>query len=303
MLVMTGANSAVGCARCRCATCSSDEVDGYPLDVEGEGDAIRWPRRARAPLPGRFSSSSRRRRFRGQRHRAGSTRPATCRYFVPARNHPQWLRFEQLRWDKGNRDRGLHLRNPATRDSEHHKTWMLEHGEWRAPARARRRAFHLSSLYSPVGWRSWRAHRRGVGSRPESGIGRGDQDLQEHRTGRNLGRGRRSARLATAGRAPRGLPIGSVPGGLLLVGAPTYRRIASRPRSGPSGRGKESWLVEHRVLMGDTAGTRCGSPACRLMLAANWTHASVAMPWRFALDTGFATRRPYAFVPPAAIRA
>lgn len=46
---------------------------------------------------------------------------------------------------------------------EHHKTWMLEHGEWRAMAEGnggnsggRTAGFHLSSLYSPIGWRSWR---------------------------------------------------------------------------------------------------------------------------------------------------
>jgi phage terminase large subunit GpA-like protein len=34
---------------------------------------------------------------------------------------------------------------------------MLEHGEWRptAPGDGRTAGFHLSSLYSPVGWFSW----------------------------------------------------------------------------------------------------------------------------------------------------
>src|SRR3546814_19639545 len=42
--------------------------------------------------------------------------------------------------------------------AEHHKTWMLDNGQWQAcaPDQAGRTAgFHLSSLYSPVGWRSW----------------------------------------------------------------------------------------------------------------------------------------------------
>ena len=42
----------------------------------------------------------------------------------------------------------------------HHKTWMLENGEWRATAKpendnGKTAGFHLSSLYSPIGWRSW----------------------------------------------------------------------------------------------------------------------------------------------------
>jgi phage terminase large subunit GpA-like protein len=62
------------------------------------------------------------------------------------------------------------------------------------------------------------------------------------------------------------------------------------------GRGKESWLVEHRVLMGDTARDAVWKPG--RMLAENWTHDSgAAMPLaRFALDTGFATQEAYAFV-------
>jgi hypothetical protein len=40
---------------------------------------------------------------------------------------------------------------------ERHKTWMLEHGAWQptAPGDGRTAGFHLSSLYSPVGWFSW----------------------------------------------------------------------------------------------------------------------------------------------------
>jgi len=43
--------------------------------------------------------------------------------------------------------------------AEHHRTAMLEQGEWRAQAPengSKTAGFHLSSLYSPVGWRSWR---------------------------------------------------------------------------------------------------------------------------------------------------
>ncbi|TXH49693.1 MAG: phage terminase large subunit family protein, partial [Burkholderiaceae bacterium] len=63
------------------------------------------------------------------------------------------------------------------------------------------------------------------------------------------------------------------------------------------GRGKESWLVEHRVLMGDTAREGVWR-ALSALLDEHWTHASGAlMPLvRFALDTGFATQEAYAFV-------
>ncbi|NKF77583.1 hypothetical protein GO294_04872 [Ralstonia solanacearum] len=49
--------------------------------------------------------------------------------------------------------------------------------------------------------------RRSLGERGEQGIrlGGGDQDLPQHRTGRDLGRGGRGTGLATAAGAPRGL--------------------------------------------------------------------------------------------------
>jgi len=39
----------------------------------------------------------------------------------------------------------------------HEKQWMLRRGEWRkgGPGDGRTAGFHLSSLYSPVGWFAW----------------------------------------------------------------------------------------------------------------------------------------------------
>jgi len=86
-------------------------------------------------------------------------------------------------------------------------------------------------------------------------------------------------------------------GGLLLVGGADVQKDRIEASVWAFGRGKESWLVEHRVLMGGTARDAVWR-ALAAMLAENWTHASgVAMPLaRFALDTGFATQEAYAFV-------
>jgi hypothetical protein len=92
--------------------------------------------------------------------------------------------------------------------------------------------------------------------------------------------------------------IGSVPqGGLLLVGGADVQKDRIEASVWAFGRGKESWLIEHRVLMGDTARDAVWKGAGR-DAGRNWTHASgAAMPLaRFALDTGFATQEAYAFV-------
>jgi phage terminase large subunit GpA-like protein len=77
------------------------------------------------------------------------------------------LRFEQLRWERGEDgnfpDTAAYVcESCEVPIPEHHKTWMLEHGEWRSTvegedaSNGRTAGFHLSSLYSPIGWRSWR---------------------------------------------------------------------------------------------------------------------------------------------------
>jgi phage terminase large subunit GpA-like protein len=70
--------------------------------------------------------------------------------------------LNNLRWEKAKPETAAYVCESCDNESiaEHHKTWMLEHGEWRAMiatgAQARRRGFTCQSLYSPVGWRSWR---------------------------------------------------------------------------------------------------------------------------------------------------
>jgi phage terminase large subunit GpA-like protein len=71
----------------------------------------------------------------------------------------QWLKFERLRWEKG-RPETAHYECPSCDDSieEQHKTAMLQAGEWRPTAEAPDPGtigFHISALYSPVGWLSW----------------------------------------------------------------------------------------------------------------------------------------------------
>ncbi|GIX24893.1 MAG: hypothetical protein KatS3mg122_2124 [Caldimonas sp.] len=186
--------------------------------------------------------------------------------------------------------------------AEHHKTWMLEHGEWRATAegRARRRGFicrRCTARWAGApGARSPRAWEAAVSQEPDR---RADQDLQEHRARRDLGRGGRGAGLAAPAGAARGLPIGTVPaGGLLLTAGADVQKDRIEVSVWAFGRGKEAWLVEHRVLMGDTARDAVWQRAGRdCSPRPGPTPRARRMPLaRLALDTGFATQEAYAFV-------
>ncbi|WP_454258598.1 phage terminase large subunit family protein [Pseudoxanthomonas mexicana] len=304
VLVMTGANSAVGLRSMPVRYLFLDEVDGYPLDVEGEGDAIslaeaRTRTFARRKIfivstPTISGASAIEREYEASDQR---------RYFVPCPHchHRQWLRFEQLRWEKNAPETAAYLCEACdTAIAEHHKTWMLEHGEWRAMAEGKTAGFHLSSLYSPVGWRAWRE----IAAAWESAVSKESGSAAAIKTFKNTELGES---WVEEGEAPdwqrlverrEDYRIGSVPeGGLLLVGGADVQKDRIEASVWAFGRGKESWLVEHRVLMGDTA--RDGVwKTLAAMLSESWTHTSgAALPLaRFAIDTGFATQEAYAFV-------
>ena len=68
----------------------------------------------------------------------------------------QWLKFERLIWDKGAPETArYHCTGCDHPMQEHDKTAMLSSGEWRATAEGQDPhtiGFHISALYSPVGW-------------------------------------------------------------------------------------------------------------------------------------------------------
>ncbi|MCG9104058.1 phage terminase large subunit family protein, partial [Laribacter hongkongensis] len=152
----------------------------------------------------------------------------------------------------------------------------------------------------PVGWRSW----RDIAAAWESAVNKESGSAAAIKTFKNTELGET---WVEEGEAPdwqrlverrEDYRIGTVPqGGLLLVGAADVQKDRIEASIWAFGRGKESWLVEHRVLMGDTARDAVWKRLGEL-IAETWTHASgTVMPLaRFALDTGFATQEAYAFV-------
>jgi phage terminase large subunit GpA-like protein len=160
--------------------------------------------------------------------------------------------------------------------------------------------FHLSSLYSPVGWRSW-AQIAGAWETATLGESRSAASIK---TFKNTELGET---WVEEGEAPdwqrllerrEDYPIGRVPaGGLLLVSGVDIQKDRIEASVWAYGRGKASWLIEHRVLMGDTARDAVWKRLAE-MAAETWTHASGAlMPLaRMAVDSGFATQEVYAFV-------
>lgn len=160
ILVMTGANSAVGLRSMPVRFMFLDEIDGYPSDIDGEGDPI-------SLAEARTRTFSRRKIFKvstptidGESKIQKEFENSDQRYFhvpCPHCKEKQILQFKNIKWTEDNhKTAAYYCEHCGEEIQEHHKTSMLEHGEWIAEnPEADTIGFHLSSLYSPLGWLSW----------------------------------------------------------------------------------------------------------------------------------------------------
>ena len=161
MMILTGANSATGLRSTPCRYIFLDEVDAFPGDVDGEGDPVTLAER-------RSTTFSRRKIFMTStptvkdfsRIEAEYLLSDQRRFFVPCPccDAMQWLKWTQLKYQDNDPSTAQYeCEACGERFSENHKTGMLQAGEWRAtaPGDGKTAGFHISSLYSPLGWKSW----------------------------------------------------------------------------------------------------------------------------------------------------
>ena len=134
---MTGANSAVGLRSTPARYIFLDEVDAYPASADEEGDPVTLAEARSLTFAHRrkvflVSTPTIRGLSRIEREFEASDQR---RFFVPCPHCAamQWLRFERLRWEKGRPETAeYHCEGCERPIAEHHKTRMLERGEWRA---------------------------------------------------------------------------------------------------------------------------------------------------------------------------
>lgn len=161
VLLITGANSATGLRSMPIRYLFLDEIDAYPLDVDGEGDPIQLAEKRTTTFARRkvymCSTPTIKDVSRVERE---FMRSDQRRYFVacPHCGHKQHLRWAQLKWTDDDPETAAYAcESCGTLIEERHKTDMLAGGEWRAtaPGDGKTVGFHINSLYSPLGWKSW----------------------------------------------------------------------------------------------------------------------------------------------------
>jgi phage terminase large subunit GpA-like protein len=211
----------------------------------------------------------------------------------------QTLELENLRWPEGRpRDAEYACAHCGSPIGERHKTWMLEHGEWRptAPGDGRTAGFHLSSLYSPVGWFSWADAAEMYEHAQKT------PDLMKGFVNTVLGlpfeeeaEAPEWQRLYDRREAYRS---GIVPErGLFLTAGVDVQKDRIEVEVVAWGRGKESWSVDYRVIEGDTARAEVWAKL-DAVLAKDWPHAiGHTLPIGvMCVDAGYATQDVYAWV-------
>jgi len=136
-------------------------VDAYPGDVDGEGDPVNLALARTRTFARRKIFMISTPKITGRSRIEASFEDSDQRYYwvpCPLCNEPQILQFAQVRWPKGQPERAVYICEHCQGEIQNHeKHWMLAEGEWRAgaPGPGKPAGFHLSSLYSPVGWFSW----------------------------------------------------------------------------------------------------------------------------------------------------
>ena len=133
ILIMTGANSAVGLRSTPARYIFLDEVDAYPASADEEGDPVTLAEARSLTFAHRrkvflVSTPTIRGLSRIEREYEASDQR---RYFVPCPHCGvmQWLKFERLRWEKGKPETaGYHCEGCDAAIAEHHKTAMLRGG-------------------------------------------------------------------------------------------------------------------------------------------------------------------------------
>ena len=161
MMLLTGANSAVGLRSTPCRYIFLDEIDAFPVDVEGEGDPCSLAER-------RSTTFARRKIFMASTPTIKDYSRIETEFLLsdqrrfhvacPSCGTLDWLKWPQLKMENEDPSTVLYeCEHCKERYSEAHKTDLLMNGRWIATAEGdgKTAGFHLSSLYSPLGWKSW----------------------------------------------------------------------------------------------------------------------------------------------------
>lgn len=302
VLVLAGANSASGLRSMPARYLFADELDAWPENLDGEGSALDL-------AEARTRTFNRRKIFivstptlAGRSAIEREFLAGSMKYFhVPCVHCGTFQRlvWSQLKWTDDDPDTvryvcehcGGHLQ-------EHNKPKMLEAGQWVStnPDGNGSESYHISTLYSPLGWYSWKecvmSYQRA----------RKNDNALKVWTNTILGE-----TWAEQGEAPdwqdlynrrEQYPIGQVPeaGCVLTMGVDVQQDYLAFEVAA-WGPGLESWSIDHGNIPGDTASDEVWQELTKKIASNYPTADGFKMGIRMvAVDTGYRTQDVYRWV-------
>ena len=301
-LTIVGANAPSGLAMRPIRVLLCDEVDRYPPSAGAEGDPVNLARKRTVTFWNRKIVLVSTPTIRGfSRIETAYQESDQRRYWIPCPDCGEFqvLEWPQVRWEKDRAKK--HKPETAHYECIHcgsvwsdARRWAaIRRGEWRAEGDFTGTAgFHLNEVYS-----SWVRLEEMVRAFLAAKAAGGEA----MKTFINTALGET---WVETGEAPDWQRIydrredyreGTVPkGGLLLTAGVDIQKDRIEASIWAWGKDKESWLVEHRVIDGDTSRADVWDELTG-MLSETWSHASgVQMPLkRLAVDSGYATQEVY----------
>jgi phage terminase large subunit GpA-like protein len=303
IVVITGANSAVGLRSMPVRYLFLDEVDAYPPDADSEGDPLTLAIQ-------RTSTFARRKIFivstptiQGLSRIEKEFNETDQRYFFvpcPYCNFFQVLKWENIHYDSDPLQAVYVCECCKKHIENNHKTEMLRRGEWRPTAEEKANpkviGFHLSSLYSPVGWLSWGQCAQNYE------IAKDDEQLLKAWMNTTLG-----IPWEEKGEAPdwgilfdrrENYRIGVVPeGGYVLTAGVDVQNDRLEIEIVAWGPNKESWSVDYRIIYGSPSEQKTWGMLSQILHedfeSEDGVHRKINM---LAIDAGFSTQEVYAWV-------
>ncbi|XWN32167.1 MAG: phage terminase large subunit family protein [Devosia sp.] len=300
-LVMTGANSAAALRSTPARYVFMDEVDGFPADVDAEGDPVALAVQRTVTFKGRrriFLCSTP--TVAGASRIEAAFREGDQRlYHVPCLHcgDMQPISWARVRWPKGGRHKAyLACDRCGGVMEETDKPKLLSAGEWRptAPGDGRTASFHLSALYSP--FETWAE----IAYEQKASKG----DPARLRAWVNLKLGEPHEDLAAKPIDPHGLLArreqwDAVPNAVVVVTAGVDVQIDRLEVEIVGwGIGEETWSLGYRVLWGDPAESQVWEDLDRIIAEPFRRQDSATLGIRAAcVDTGGArTAAAYSYV-------
>lgn len=299
-LVIGGGNSAAGLRSMPVRYLFLDEIDTYKANVGGEGSAVKLAEKRTATYANKkkiykISTPTIDGRSAIQSEYARSSME---KFHVPCPfcEHFQTIEWEQMRYDPSNIFDTVHYECIKCKGEiyEYNKTEILERGIWIAenPREKFVRGFHISSLYSPVGWYSW------ANAADDYEEARNNPDRLRTFTNTTLGLTfRESGETPDFQRiyerredyTPRMMPIGAA----LLLGGIDVQKDRVEVQLVAYGKNKEKWLMDYAVIQGDVEQNDVWDEL-EEYLNTEWPvfGSNKRVPiTAFAIDSGFATLR------------